>query len=449
MFEKYEAVLKQVDPIKYSGVVQKVQGLIIESLGPQVVVGELCHIFVPRGDGMIRAEVVGFHNEIVQLMPFDDMEGIEPGCTVVAMGEYLTIPVSEKLLGRVLDSMGHPMDEKGPIGSSESFSVRNTPPDVLKRKSITKRLITGVRAIDALTPVGMGQRVGIFSGSGVGKSTLLGMVARNTHADINVIALIGERGREVKEFLESDLGKEGLARSVVIVSTSDTPPLSRVRAAFVATAVAEYFRDQGKNVMILFDSITRFARAQREIGLAVGEPPATRGFTPSVFSLLPKLLERCGTSEKGTITGFYTILVDGDDMDEPVADNVRGILDGHIILSRKLAQSYHYPAIDVLHSLSRLGNKITSTEEQTAMGRIRTLLAGYTDAEDLINVGAYAEGSNKTIDEAIKKIDLIRNFLQQRVEENADIVTTLELAEEISGIKISLKEEKLDEAVSI
>jgi len=449
MFEKYEAVLNQVDPIKYSGVVQKVQGLIIESLGPQVVVGELCHIFVPRGDGMIRAEVVGFNNEIVQLMPFDDMEGIEPGCTVVAMGEYLTIPVSEKLLGRVLNSMGHPMDEKGSIGSSESFSVRNTPPDVLKRKSITKRLITGVRAIDALTPIGMGQRVGIFSGSGVGKSTLLGMVARNTHADINVIALIGERGREVKEFLESDLGKEGLARSVVIVSTSDTPPLSRVRAAFVATAVAEYFRDQGKNVMLLFDSITRFARAQREIGLAVGEPPATRGFTPSVFSLLPKLLERCGTSEKGTITGFYTILVDGDDMDEPVADNVRGILDGHIILSRKLAQSYHYPAIDILQSLSRLGNKITTSEEQAAMGRIRTLLAGYTDAEDLINVGAYAEGSNKTIDEAIEKIELIRNFLQQRVEENADIVKTLALAEEISGIKIPLKKEPPNEAVSI
>lgn len=447
MFEKYEAVLKQVDPIKYCGVVQKVQGLIIESLGPQVVVGELCHIFVPRGDGMIRAEVVGFHNEIVQLMPFDDMEGIEPGCTVVAMGEYLTIPVSEKLLGRVLNSMGHPMDEKGPIGSSEAFSVRNTPPDVLKRKSIIKRLITGVRAIDALTPVGMGQRVGIFSGSGVGKSTLLGMIARNTHADINVIALIGERGREVKEFLESDLGKEGLARSVVIVSTSDTPPLSRVRAAFVATAVAEYFRDQGKNVMLLFDSITRFARAQREIGLAVGEPPATRGFTPSVFSLLPKLLERCGTSEKGTITGFYTILVDGDDMDEPVADNVRGILDGHIILSRKLAQSYHYPAIDILQSLSRLGNKITTKEEQRAMGRIRTLLAGYTDAEDLINVGAYAEGSNRTIDEAIEKIDSIRNFLQQKVEENADIVETLELAEEISGIEIPSKTELVNEAV--
>ncbi|MCK5672423.1 MAG: FliI/YscN family ATPase [Spirochaetales bacterium] len=448
MFEKYEAVLNKVDPIKYSGVVQKVQGLIIESLGPQVVVGELCHILVPRGAGMIRAEVVGFHNEIVQLMPFDDMEGIEPGCTVVAMGEYLSVPVSERLLGRILNSMGQPIDDMGSIGSAESFPVRNTPPHVLKRKSITNRLVTGVRAIDSLTPVGMGQRVGIFSGSGVGKSTLLGMIARNTHADINVIALIGERGREVKEFLESDLGKEGLARSVVIVSTSDTPPLSRVRAAFVATAIAEYFRDQGKNVMLLFDSITRFARAQREIGLAVGEPPATRGFTPSVFSLLPKLLERCGTSEKGTITGFYTILVDGDDMDEPVADNVRGILDGHIILSRKLAQSYHYPAIDILQSLSRLGNKITTPEEQEAMGRIRTLLASYTDAEDLINVGAYAEGSNKNIDEAIEKIDLIRDFLQQKIEENADIFQTLSLAEKISGIKIPLKE-PADETVSI
>ena len=440
MFEKYETILENVDPIKYSGVVKKVQGLIIESLGPQVVVGELCHILISKKRKPIRAEVVGFHNEIVQLMPFDDMEGIEPGCTVVAMGESLSVPVSEKLLGRVLDSMGHPMDEKGSIGSAEFFPVNNIPPDVLKRKAITHRLVTGVRAIDAMTPVGMGQRIGIFSGSGVGKSTLLGMIARNTHADINVIALIGERGREVKEFLESDLGEEGLSRSVIIVSTSDTPPLSRVRAAFVATAVAEYFRDQGKNVMLLFDSITRFARAQREIGLAIGEPPATRGFTPSVFSLLPKLLERCGTSEKGTITGFYTILVDGDDMDEPVADNVRGTLDGHIVLSRKLAQSYHYPAIDVLQSLSRLGNKITGNEEQTAMGRIRTLLASYTEAEDLINVGAYSDGSNKDIDEAIQKIDLIRNFLRQRIDENAEILKTLELAVQISGINIPLDE---------
>ena len=439
MFEKYEAILDEIDPIKYNGVVQKVQGLIIESLGPQVVVGELCHIFVPRGKGMVRAEVVGFHNEIVQLMPFDDMEGIEPGCTVVAMGEYLTIPVSEKLLGRVLDSMGHPIDEKGSIGSANTFPVRNAPPDVLKRKSVDERLITGVRAIDSMTPVGKGQRIGIFSGSCVCKSTLLGMIARNTHADINVIALIGERGREVKEFLKSDLGEEGLSRSVIIVSTSDTPPLSRVRGAFVATAVAEYFREQGKDVMLLFDSITRFARAQREIGLAVGEPPATRGFTPSVFSLLPKLLERCGTSEKGTITGFYTILVDGDDLDEPVSDNVRGILDGHIILSRKLAQGYHYPAIDILQSLSRLGNKVTGSEEQEAMGRIRRLLASYTDAEDLINVGAYAEGSNEVIDEAIEKIEQIRSFLRQRIEEKADISDTLSMAAEISGMEIPLE----------
>lgn len=446
MFEKYEAILKEIDPIKYSGVVQKVQGLIIESLGPQVVIGELCQIFVPRGKGVVRAEVVGFHNEIVQLMPFDDMEGIEPGCTVVAMGEYLTIPVSEKLLGRVLDSMGHPIDDKGSIGSANAFPVRNVPPDVLKRKPIDERLVTGIRAIDAMTPVGKGQRIGIFSGSGVGKSTLLGMIARNTHADINVIALIGERGREVKEFLESDLGEEGLSRSVIIVSTSDTPPLSRVRGAFVATAVAEYFREQGKDVMLLFDSITRFARAQREIGLAVGEPPATRGFTPSVFSLLPKLLERCGTSEKGTITGFYTILVEGDDMDEPVSDNVRGILDGHLILSRKLAQAYHYPAIDVLQSLSRLGNKITGPSEQEAMGRIRRLLASYTDAEDLINVGAYAEGSNKVIDEAIEKIEQIRSFLRQRIEEKADISETLTMAAEIAGVEIPL-EELIDEEV--
>lgn len=303
-------------------------------------------------------------------------------------------------------------------------------------------MITGVRAIDAMTPVGKGQRIGIFSGSGVGKSTLLGMIARNTKADINVIALIGERGREVREFIESDLGPEGLKRSVIIVSTSNTPPLARVKGAYVATAVAEYFRNQGKDVMLLFDSVTRFARSQREIGLAVGEPPATRGFTPSVFSILPKLLERCGTSDKGTITGFYTILVDGDDLDEPVSDNVRGILDGHIVLSRKLAEGYHYPAIDVLNSLSRLSTKITSIEEQQAVGKIRKLLAVYTEAEDLINVGAYAEGSSPDIDLAIEKIEEIREFLQQRIEENSPLEETL------SGIS-RIAEMEINETVSV
>lgn len=440
MFEKYESIVEELDPIKYTGVVQKIQGLLIESAGPQVVMGELCHILVPQGEGVVPAEVVGFDGKIVQLMPFGEMEGIEPGCVVVGMGESLQIQVSDKLLGRVLDSMGRPVDGKGTLGSVTFFPVRNPPPNVLKRRKITERMITGVKALDAMTPVGKGQRIGIFSGSGVGKSTLLGMIAKNAKADINVIALIGERGREVREFIESDLGEEGLSRSVIIVSTSNTPPLARVEGAYVATAVAEYFRSQGKDVMLLFDSVTRFARAQREIGLAVGEPPATRGFTPSVFSILPKLLERCGTSEKGTITGFYTILVDGDDMDEPVSDNVRGILDGHIILSRKLAEAYHYPAIDVLGSLSRLAPKITSREEQKAIGKIRKLLAVYTEAEDLINVGAYSQGSNPDIDESIKKIASIRHFLTQDIEENCPLSQTMAMASEIADIKIPCEE---------
>ncbi|MGC9313270.1 MAG: FliI/YscN family ATPase, partial [Sediminispirochaetaceae bacterium] len=387
------------------------------------------------------AEVIGFNNMEVQLMAFDQMEGIEPGCLVVAMGEFLSIPVSEKLMGRVLNAMGKPIDGKGSVGSAETVSTVNTPPNVLFRKKITERLITGVRAIDSMTPPGKGQRIGIFSGSGVGKSTLLGMIARNTLADVNVIALIGERGREVREFIEQDLGEEGLKKSVLVVSTSDTNPLARVRGAFVATAISEYFRDQGKDVMLLFDSITRFARAQREIGLTLGEPPATRGFTPSVFSILPKLLERCGNSEKGTITGFYNILVEGDDMDEPVADTVRGILDGHIVLSRKLAQAYHYPAIDVLNSLSRLATKVTTREEQRAAGKIRQMMATYSEAEDLINVGAYAEGSNSEVDEAIGKIADIWDFLSQEIEEKADIRETIQRKSEISGVQIEMPED--------
>jgi len=441
MFEKYSTIIERMDPIKYTGTVKRVRSLLIESHGPQVVVGEMCQIIVPKENRVVWAEVIGFHNMDVQLMTFDRMEGIEPGCLVVAMGEALSVPVSDNLMGRVLNALGRPIDGKGSIGSAESISTVNSPPNVLFRKRITERLVTGVRAIDAMTPAGKGQRIGIFSGSGVGKSTLLGMIARNTAADVNVIALIGERGREVREFIEHDLGEEGLRRSVLVVSTSDTNPLARVRGAFVATAVAEYFRDQGKNVMLLFDSITRFARAQREIGLTLGEPPATRGYTPSVFSILPKLLERCGNSEKGTITGFYNILVEGDDMDEPVSDTVRGILDGHIVLSRKLAQAYHYPAIDVLNSLSRLGNKVTTKQEQRAAGKIRQLMATYTESEDLINVGAYAEGSNSEVDEAIRKISAIRDFLSQEIEEKADVRDTIEREAEISGVSIEMPED--------
>ena len=448
LFDKYTATVKHTDPIKFTGVIEKVQGLILESRGPHAVVGELCQILVPKGRGAVWAEVVGFRQGAIQLMPYDDMAGIEPGCAVIATGEFLSVPVSRKLLGRVLNSMGKPIDEKGNIGSKEWYSVFADPPDVLKRRRITERMVTGVRSLDFFTPAGKGQRLGIFSGSGVGKSTLLGMIARNTRADVNVIALIGERGREVREFIENDLGPEGLKRSVIVVSSSNTPPLARLRGAYAATAVAEYFRDQGKDVMLLFDSVTRFARAQREIGLAVGEPPAQRGYTPSVFSTLPKLLERCGTSEKGSITGFYTILVDGDDMDEPISDAVRGILDGHIILTRKLAERHHYPAVDVLKSLSRLGVRISGKQTLEAAGKLRRLLAAYDGAEDLISIGAYVKGTVPDVDEAISKLPDLNSFLIQEIEEKGEMNDTLNRASKISGIPIP-EEEMLNAPVSL
>lgn len=437
---KYIDAVDHVDPIKYTGTVTRVQGLLIESKGPQAVIGEVCQILVPRGAGLVYAEVVGLNKEAVQLMAYSEFEGIEMGNTVIATGDRLTVQVSDKLLGRTLDAMGRPMDEKGDIASYVRYPVIKGPPDPLKRKRIKERIVTGVRSLDGLLPVGKGQRMGIFAGSGVGKSTLMGMIARNTNADINVIALIGERGREVREFLENDLGEEGLARSVVIVSSSDLPPLARLRGAYVATAVAEYFRDQGKNVMLLFDSVTRFARAQREIGLAIGEPPATRGYTPSVFETLPKLLERSGTSEVGSITGFYTILVDGDDMDEPIADTVRGILDGHIVLSRKLAQGYHYPAVDVLASISRLTNAVTGPVTQKVMGLIRRAMAVYAENQDMINVGAYVKGTNANIDDAIQKREIIEAFLIQAVTEQAPIDDTLKKLASIVGLTIPQEE---------
>lgn len=440
MFDKYASVLEQLDPIKFTGVVQRVQGLLVESSGPSAQVGELCQILVPRGRGTVWAEVVGLRGTTVQLMPYDEMEGIEIGNMVIAMGEQLRVPVSGKLLGRTLDSMGKPIDGKGDIGSEVWYPAFNTPPDVLRRKRIREVVATGVRAIDGLLTVGKGQRMGIFSGSGIGKSTLMGMIARNTSADVNVIALIGERGREVREFIENDLGPEGLARSVIVVSSSNKPPLARIRGAFVAAAVAEFFRDQGRDVMLLFDSVTRFARAQREIGLAIGEPPANRGFTPSVFSLLPKLLERSGTSDKGSVTGFYTVLVEGDDIDDPVSDNVRGILDGHIVLTRRLASRNHYPAIDVLGSISRLAIQVTGPRTREACGYIRRLMATYAGAEDLISVGAYVKGSNAEIDEAIEKIPAIDRFLVQAIEEKAPLADTLRMAGEIAGIAIPEEE---------
>ncbi|WP_455383075.1 FliI/YscN family ATPase [Salinispira pacifica] len=433
MFEKYTQVIEKLEPIKYTGHIEKVQGLLIESRGPQAVVGELCELQIPRASRPVWAEVVGLRDQTVQLMPFSETQGIEVGTTVIGTGETLSVPVSEKLLGRVLDCLGKPIDGGPDVVADALYPVVNSSPDVLRRSAITEQVVTGVRAIDGMVPAGKGQRLGIFSGSGVGKSTLLGMIARNTTADVNVIALIGERGREVREFIEHDLGPEGLARSVIVVSTSDTPPLARLRGAYTATAIAEYFRDQGNDVMLLFDSVTRFARAQREIGLAIGEPPATRGFPPSVFEILPKLLERCGTSDRGTITGFYTILVEGDDMDEPISDAVRGILDGHLVLSRRLATRYHYPAVDVLGSISRLATRVSSREMQEAAGYMRRMLAVYTDAEDLINVGAYASGSNPEIDEALSQVPAINQFLRQGIEERAPIEETHNLMRQIAA----------------
>ncbi|MDR0388643.1 MAG: FliI/YscN family ATPase [Spirochaetaceae bacterium] len=440
ILDKYLETAEQVDPVKCTGRVTRVQGLLIESRGPGAVIGELCRIEVPKLRSMIRAEVVGFRDDIVQLMAFDETTGLEVGNLVVASGERLRVPVSTKLLGRVLDPLGRPSDGKGDIESPVFYPAVAEPPDPLKRRRITQWMTTGVRAIDGLLSVGRGQRLGIFAGSGVGKSTLLGMIARNTTAHVNVVALIGERGREVRDFIESDLGSEGLARSVIIVAPSNSPPLARLRGAYVATAVAEFFRDQGMDVMLLFDSVTRFARAQREIGLATGEPPATRGYTPSVFDSMPKLLERCGTSDKGTITGFYTILVDGDDMDEPISDTVRGILDGHIILSRNIAQRYHYPAIDVLASISRLAPAVTGPITRKAAGYIRRLMAVYAEAADLIDVGAYKSGSNAAIDEAIKKMESINNFLIQAVEEKSSIPDTAAAMSAIAEMQIPPEE---------
>ncbi len=439
-FDKYLSAVEGTDPIKYVGHVTKVLGLLIESKGPQAVIGEVCQIIVGRLGTTAYAEVVGLREGSVQLMCYEGLEGIEIGCPVIATGELLKVPVSDRLLGRVLDCMGRPADGKGDVFSATRYPAVARPPDAMKRKRIMRRVVTGVRAIDGLVPLGRGQRIGIFAGSGVGKSTLLGMIARNTDADVNVIALIGERGREVREFIDNDLGEEGLKRSVVIVSTSDTPPLARLRGAYVATAVAEYFRDRGKDVMLLFDSVTRFARAQREIGLATGEPPATRGYTPSVFDSMPKLLERSGTSDKGSITGIYTILVDGDDMDEPVADTVRGILDGHIVLSRRLAQRYHYPAIDVLKSVSRLVGQVTGPATRSVMGYTRKVMAVYEENEDMITIGAYVKGSSAEVDEAIDKRETIEDFLVQAVDDPAPIADTLKRLGGIAGREIPPEE---------
>ncbi|BBH20874.1 EscN/YscN/HrcN family type III secretion system ATPase [Paenibacillus baekrokdamisoli] len=417
---KYIEHMKPIDPVRVNGKVTQVIGLTVESEGPDASIGDLCYIYPVKSSKPLKAEVVGFRNNKVILMPLGDLHAIGPGCDVVGTGKPLTIQVGSELLGRVLDGLGQPLDGSHISSRMPHYSTHNQPSNPLMRPRVTEPLSIGVRAIDGLLTVGQGQRVGIFAGSGVGKSTLLGMVARNTSADVNVIALIGERGREVLEFIEKDLGPEGLARSVVIVATSDQPALIRIKGALIATTIAEYFRDRGLNVMLMMDSVTRYAMAMREVGLAIGEPPATRGYTPSVFANLPKLLERAGTGPRGSITAFYTVLVDGDDMNEPIADAVRGILDGHIVLSRDLAQQGHFPAIDILASVSRVMKEIISEEQQDAANELKRLLAIYKSSEDLINIGAYQRGSNAEIDKSLDAIEQIRAFTRQKTSEKVD-----------------------------
>lgn len=411
-FSRFMTAIDRADLVRVVGKVVQIVGLVVEAQVQGVFVGELCRIEVSENN-YIRCEVVGFKEEKVLLMPLGPMAGIRPGSRIFATGAPIQVKVGMGLLGRVLNGLGEPMDNKGELDYETVYNIDNDPPDPVMRPRITTVMKTGVRAIDGILTVGNGQRIGIFAGSGVGKSTLMGMLARNCSADVNVISLVGERGREVKDFIEESLGEEGLKRSVVVCATSDVPPLIRLKGAMIGTAIAEYFRDQGKNVLFMMDSVTRFAMAQREIGLATGEPPTTKGYTPSVFAMLPRLMERAGTSEKGSITAIYTVLVDGGDMDEPVADAARGILDGHMVLSRDLAAKNHYPCIDIGQSVSRLFSSIAADGHKKSAGKLRETLAKYTEAEDLINIGAYVKGSNPKIDYAVEKIDSINGFLRQ------------------------------------
>ena len=417
-WQHLQEVLAQADTFTLTGQVQEMVGLTIRSRGPHSAVGGVCRIDLPSPHAPIMAEVVGFRQGQVLLMPYGEVRGIRPQARVVLTGRQARVPVGEHLLGRVIDGLGKPLDGRGPLLSQVSYPLYAPALNPCTRKTISEPVDVGIRAINGLLTLGKGQRVGIFAGSGVGKSTLMGMVARHTRADISVIGLIGERGREVKDFLENDLGPEGLARSCVVAATSNTPPLVRLRGAYLATTIAEYFRDQGKDVLLMLDSITRFAMASREIGLAIGEPPTARGYTPSVFSQLPHLLERAGTcAGEGSITGIYTVLVEGDDMLEPIADAVRAILDGHIVLSRDLADRGHYPSIDLLGSISRLMPQITDPEHQSDREKLIRVLAAYRRAEDLININAYVRGANQEIDYALDKIEPVNLYLRQRIEE--------------------------------
>lgn len=416
---------------RVSGTVAQVVGLVVESHGPNARVGDLCFIETGQGNP-IRAEVVGFRGDRTLLMPLGELSGVRAGCPVLSTGHCLRVPVGPELLGRCLDGVGEPMDGMGPLSCSRYYPIYATPPNALERRMIHRPMETGVRAIDGMMTLAEGQRMGIFAGSGVGKSTLLGMIARNCAADVNVIALVGERGREVREFIEHDLGAEGLRRSIIVCATSEQPALVRIKAALTATAIAEYFRDQGASVLLMMDSVTRFCMAQREVGLAVGEPPSTKGYTPSVFALLPKLMERAGTSDKGAITAFYTVLVEGDDTNEPIADAARSILDGHIILSRKLTSKGHYPPIDVLQSLSRVAPMVTPQDQQAAAREIRELLVAYNDVEDLVSIGAYKPGTKPIADRAIEKWDAINGFLRQAKGQATGFTDTVAIMKELA-----------------
>ncbi|MCL5991668.1 MAG: FliI/YscN family ATPase [Bacteroidetes bacterium] len=412
--------------LKLSGRITKVIGLILESDGPKAPIGEVCIVRNRSGREICKSEIVGFRDNKILSMVLGDLKEISPGTEIVATGESLSVDIGDELLGRILGGMGNPIDGLGDIKSGERRSIYALPPDPLKRKRIFEPVATGIRAIDTMLTLGKGQRMGIFSGSGIGKSTIIGMIARNTSADINVIALIGERGREVREFLEKDLGEEGLKRSVVIIAPSDNPPLVRVKGALVATTIAEYFREKGLDVMFMMDSATRLAMAQREVGLAIGEPPTTKGYTPSVFSLLQRTMERAGTSIDGSITALYSVLVEGDDINEPISDASRGILDGHIVLARRLANLGHYPAIDVLQSISRVRNDVISKEHFESILKLQELMAAYREAEDLISVGAYQKGTNPVIDKAMSLNDRINGFLKQGVYETTEYVEAVE-----------------------
>lgn len=431
-WNKYHETLEKIAPVTFHGKVTQVVGITIEGYGVGSFVGELCDIYARGSESPVKAEVIGFRDNRVVLMPLGEVRGIGPGSRITGLNRKATLAIGEKVLGRVIDGLGNPIDDKGPLSVESEYPLYADPINPLHRRRIAETLDVGIKAINTLLTCGKGQRMGIFSGSGVGKSILLGMIARNTSADVSVIALIGERGREVREFIEKDLGEEGLRRSVVVVATSEQSPLVRVRGALVATTIAEYFRDRGKDVLFMMDSITRFAMAQREIGLAANEPPTTKGYTPSVFAMLPKLVERMGTHyEQGSITGLYTVLVENDDLNEPIPDAVRSILDGHIVLSRDLANHNHYPAIDPLSSVSRSMLDIVSQEHLDYTRRVLKILDTYGRAEDLINIGAYVAGSNPEIDYAISMIAKVNQFLQQPIAEKVSLPESVQMMKQL------------------